>query len=62
MALIHDPIPCNYAHSMFVFDLAGVRVTKQNYEQTFGSKPLKNLRKACRDELHKAILKKQIQL
>jgi hypothetical protein len=62
MTLIHDPLPCNYAHCMFVFDLNGVRVNRQNYGQTFDGKPLKKLRQACRDELSKAILKKEFEI
>lgn len=62
MTLIHDPLPCNYAHCMFVFDLNGVRITKQNYGQTFDVKPLKKLRQACRDELNKAILKREVEI
>lgn len=62
MRLIHDPLPCNYAHCMFVFELQEGRVTKENYKSTFGMNQLKNLRKACRDELHKAVLRNEIEI
>jgi hypothetical protein len=62
MALVHNPLACNYAHCMFVFDLDDVRVTKENYNETFNLRPLKRLRQACRDELNKAILKKEIEI
>jgi hypothetical protein len=62
MKLIHNPLPCNYAHCMFVFEYNEVRVTKENYQSTFGAKLLKHLRKACKDELHKAILKNEIEI
>jgi hypothetical protein len=62
MSLVHAPLPCNYAHSMFVFELAGVMVTKNNYNKTFDGKPLKKLRMACRDELNKAILRNEIEI
>ena len=62
MKLIHDPLPCNYAHSMFMFELDNVSINKENYKNSFGSGIYKNLRKACRDELHKAILKKEISI
>lgn len=61
MTLIHHPLPCNYAHSMFVFDIAnGTRVTKENYEGTFKTKPYKRLRKICKDILNKAVLQNEI--
>lgn len=61
MSLIHDPLPCNYAHTMFVFDLIdGTRVTKENYSETFQKKPYKRLRQSCRDILHKAVIRKEI--
>ncbi|MBO0360289.1 hypothetical protein J0X19_20180 [Hymenobacter sp. BT186] len=54
--LTHDPTTCNYAHSMIVFIYNGFQVIDENYDATLGSKALKNLRKACRDELHKAVV------
>lgn len=62
MTLLHDPLPCNYAHCIFVFDLNGVRVSKENYQQIFGGGALKKLRQACRDELSKAILQKEVSI
>ncbi len=62
MKLIHSPLPCNYAHSMFVFELGATKITKDNYKTTFGASAYKNLRKACRDELHKAILQKALEI
>jgi hypothetical protein len=62
LKLIHNPLTCNYAHCMFVFELNGVHVTKQNYNETFDIKSLKRLRQTCRDELHKAILRKEIEI
>jgi hypothetical protein len=60
MTLIHDPLPCNYSHSMFVFDFNQERVTKENYNSSFGKSTYKRLRQVCRDELHKAILRSEI--
>lgn len=61
MTLIHDPLSCNYAHCMFVFDLDGDgRVTKENYKDTFGKSKYKNVRKTCRDILNKAIIRGEI--
>lgn len=60
--LVHDPLACNYAHSMIVFEVENERVTKANYKTTFDTGPYKKLRQACRDELHKAIIRKELEI
>lgn len=62
MTLIHDPVPCNYSHSMAVFEIGDVPVMKFNYKETFDTKPFKRLRQVCRDELKNAILRKEIDI
>jgi hypothetical protein len=58
LQLIHDPIPCNNAHSMFRFLFNGNIVTFDNYKMGFGNKLLKNHRKACRDDIAKMIIRR----
>ena len=61
MSLVHDPLPCNYAHTLFVFKIDDdTPVTKENYNQTFKSNPYKRIRQTCRDILNKAIIQKEI--
>jgi hypothetical protein len=60
MTLAHDPLPCNYAHSIIIFEVNNVRITEENYESNFKSKPYKKLRQSCRDEISKAIIQKAI--
>ena len=60
LQLIHDPLPCNNAHSMFRFIFDKEIVTFDNYKTSFGGngKPLKRLRQICRDDIHKMIIRR----
>lgn len=60
LQLIHDPLPCNIAHSMFRFIFDKEIVTFDNYKTGFGGngKLLKRLRQICRDEIHKMIIRR----
>ena len=62
LSLEHEPLPCNYPHSVIAFYINDIKVTYVNYNETLGqkSKAYKNLRKCCRDELHKAIISREI--
>jgi hypothetical protein len=55
IGLVHDPIECNYAHSMFLFYHNGIKITFQNFDQSLGNKQNKTLRGNCRDVLRKFI-------
>ncbi len=59
--LIHDPMPCNKAHSMFRFKFDGEFVKWDDYKNSFGKdtpKALKRLRQICKDELYKMIVRR----
>lgn len=61
MCLIHDPLDCNRAHSMFRFKFDGQFVNFEDYSNSFGiSKPksIKILRSSCKDELRKMIMRR----
>ena len=60
LQLIHDPLDCNKAHSMFRFIFDNNIVTFDNYKSGFGgsAKSLKRLRQICRDEIHKMIIRR----
>ena len=62
MNLIHDPIICNKAHSMFRFVYKEEIVTFDNYKEGLGQsrKALKRLRRECKDELVKIIVSRVV--
>jgi hypothetical protein len=56
MHLVHDPLICNNAHSMFRFKFEGEFVKFKEYKNSFGKdtpKAIKKLRSICKDELFK---------
>ena len=64
MHLIHDPIDCNKAHSMFRFKFDGQFVKFEEYKNSFGKdlpKVIKKLRKSCKDELQKMIVNRIVE-
>ena len=60
--IIHDPLDCNYPHSVFRFWLNDIVVTILNREETLhrrsgdGKKQLEILRMVARDHLHKLMI------
>ncbi len=59
MYLVHDPLCCNSAHSMFRFKYDGQFVRFEDYKNSFGTdkpKSIKRLRSICKDELCKMII------
>jgi hypothetical protein len=60
--LIHDPIACNYAHSIFRYIYDGLIVTFENYKQTIGHNRTKRLRIHCKLELQAMILRRELRL
>jgi hypothetical protein len=60
MYLKHDPIPCNYAHTVFEFVLNNEIVTFQNYSNSLGRRALKRLREDCRLQIAKMIIRREI--
>ncbi|MEY4540304.1 MAG: hypothetical protein RLZZ306_2061 [Bacteroidota bacterium] len=60
--LLHDPIACNYAHSIFRYTYKGIIVTFENYKQTLGHKRAKRLRTHCKLELQAMILRRELRL
>ena len=63
MHLVHDPLDCNKAHSMFRFKFDGQFVNFLDYKNSFGKdspKAVKRLRNICKDELRKMIVRKII--
>lgn len=63
MSLIHEPINCNYAHTIFkfIFQL-DTEVTFKNYDDTLGSKKAKKIRSLCKIEIQKMIIRKELRL
>lgn len=64
MHLIHDPIDCNKAHSMFRFKFDSQFVKFDEYKNSLGKdlpKVLKKLRKCCKDELQKMIVSRIVE-
>jgi len=51
--LLHDPLPCMYAHCVFEISLNDVVITDENFATTLGrsNKLYKNLRRDIRQEL-----------
>lgn len=66
MCLEHDPIPCNYAHTIFKFFFQDkIHVTFQNYEKTLGdkkNKDIKKIRTQCRLEIQAMIIRKELRI
>lgn len=60
--LIHDPIACNYAHSVFRYKCNGIIVAFENYKETLGHKRAKRLRIHCKLELQAMILRRELRL
>ncbi len=60
--LLHDPIACNYAHSIFRYTYKGIIVTFENYKETLGHKIVKRLRIHCKLELQAMILRRELRL
>lgn len=60
LALVHDPLPCNYSHCLIRVILEGDIITLDNYKKKFGKKSLKRLRQACKDEVSKMIIRREI--
>lgn len=63
MSLIHEPINCNYAHTIFkfIFQL-DTEVTFENYKQTLGHKKAKKVRSLCKLKLHEMIIRKELRI
>lgn len=64
MHLVHDPLDCNKAHSMFRFKFDGQFVKFSDYKNSFGKdtpKAVKRLRNICKDELRKMIVSKIVE-
>jgi len=62
MHLKHDPIPCNYVHTVFELVLNGSVVTYDDYKKTLKKDKYKELKDKCRDELQKMIFRRQLVL
>jgi hypothetical protein len=60
--LIHDPITCNYAHSIFRFTYNNITVTFENYKQTLGHKRARTLRNLCKLEIQAIIIPRELRL
>lgn len=60
MDLKHDPLPCNYSHTVFELVLNSVVVTYSNYKETLGKKVYKRLREDCRLQIAKMIIRREI--
>jgi hypothetical protein len=60
--LLHQPIVCNYAHSVFRYIFKGIIVTFENYKETLGHKMAKRLRTHCKLELQAMILRRELRL
>jgi hypothetical protein len=60
--LLHDPIACNYAHSIFRYTYKGTLVTFENYKETLGHKRAKKLRTHCKLEFQAMILRRELRL
>jgi hypothetical protein len=62
--LVHDPLDCNKAHSIFRFKFDGQFVKFSDYKNSFGKdtpKAVKRLRTICKDELRKMIVSKIVE-
>lgn len=63
MYIEHDPIPCNYSHTVFSFDLNGEKIkTIADFKQKFDQKRYKKLRQDCRLEIAKMIITNSIRI
>ena len=60
--LLHNPIACNYAHSIFSYIYHNTVVTFENYKQTIGHNKAKRLRTLCKLELQAMILRRELRL
>ncbi len=62
ITLLHDPLPCNYAHSIFRLSVDNETVTADNYKKTLGKQNALagKLREYCRHELAIMIVQNQI--
>ena len=63
MSLLHEPINCNYAHTIFKFIYqVNIEVTFGNYKETLGHKRAKKVRSACKLELQKMRIRRELRL
>lgn len=60
MNLKHDPVPCNYSHTVFELTLNKTIVTYSNYDETLGKKKYKRIRQDCRLQIAKMIIRREI--
>jgi hypothetical protein len=63
MNLLHEPINCNYSHTIFKFIYQNsVEVTFENYKETLGHKKAKKVRSLCKLKLQAMILRRELRL
>lgn len=63
MSLLHEPIICNYAHTIFKFIYqASIEVTFENYKETLGHKRAKKVRNLCKLKLHEMIVRRELRI
>ena len=63
MSLLHEPISCNYAHTIFKFVYqASIEVTFENYKETLGHKRAKKVRNLCKLKLHEMIVRRELRI
>ena len=64
MKLVHNPLPCNYSHSLFRIFFKEVVVEKKNYKQTIGRRNIAmgKLRDFVRKELEGMIYRREVPL
>lgn len=62
--LLHDKLPCNYAHCIFQFTFNGTKVERDNYKETLGRKgtAMSELRTRCKHEISKMILRREVRM
>lgn len=63
MSLLHQPINCNYSHTIFRFVYqSNIEVTFDNYKETLGHKRAKKVRNLCKLELQKMRIRRELRV
>jgi hypothetical protein len=63
MTLLHEPINCNYAHTIFKFIYqTSIEVTFENYKETLGHKRAKKVRSLCKLKLHEMVIRRELRI
>lgn len=63
MSLLHEPINCNYAHTIFKFVYqTNIEVTFDNYKETLGHNRAKKVRNSCKLKLQEMMIRRELRL